>query len=112
MKTGKNQQVVLRLIDAVSDKDRERVLSFLSDDTVLHTAFNQKTVGRDAIWDLISDIHATADQIDWQVERLDEDEFGRVITRGSLRYRIAEQWVELPVNGSFEIKGSKISQWY
>jgi limonene-1,2-epoxide hydrolase len=111
MKTGKNQQVILRLIDAVSDNDKERILSFLSDDTVIYTSPDQSTVGQSAIWELISAVHADADKIDWQVDHLVEDESGRVSTRGCLRYCINGRWSELPVNGAFKIRGSKITQW-
>lgn len=112
MKSGKNQQVIMRLIDAVSDNDKERILSFLADNTEIHTSEEQTAVGQKAIWALVSDIHDEADQIDWQVDQLIEDKSGRVLTQGCLRYLVKGRWCEVPVNGAFEVKGNKIAHWY
>ena len=112
MKAGRNQQVVMRLIDAVSDNDKDRIQSFFSDDSIFHNLKGRKTVGQDAIWDVIAAVHHEAEQVDWQVDRLQEDEAGSVITEGRVRYLIAGEWREFEVNGAFEVRGSKISHWH
>ena len=111
MKEGKNRQVIMRLIDAVSDNDKERIQSFFANDTVFTNLLGSTAVGQEAIWDAISGVHNQAEQVDWQVDNLVEDETGSVLTEGRLRYLIEGQWHEFEVNGAFEVKGSKITQW-
>ncbi len=112
MKEGRNQQVVMRLIDAVSDNDKERIQSFFAEDTVFKTVKGSDVVGRDAIWDVLANEHNQAEQVDWQVDNLCEDETGRVLTEGRVRYLINGQWQEVEVTGAFEVKGSKIIHWH
>lgn len=112
MKAGKNQQVVMRFIDAVSDNDKERIQSFFADDSVFNLPSSEKTAGQQAISDLMVDMRGDAEQIDWQVDHLHEDQSGAVLTEGSVRYLLNGEWRKLEVNASFEVSGSKITQWH
>lgn len=112
MKPGKNQQVVMRLIDAVSDKDQDRIQSFLVDSNMQSGGSKEKKLEQKSTWELLFGAHKDVEEVDWQIEHLVEDESGKVITRGCLRYLVNGQWSEFPVNGAFEVKGSKIIQWY
>ena len=111
MKAGKNQQVVMRLVDAVSENDKDRIQSFLADDSVYYNLEGDKSVGRKAIWRLISSVHDQAKAVDWQLDELHEDEEGCVLTAGRVRYLIDNDWREYEVNGAFEVRGSKIAKW-
>ena len=112
MKAGRNQQVVMRFIDAVSDNDADRIQSFFSSDTVFHNMPGDLAVGQSAIWSAMAGIHNDAEQVDWQVSNLCEDDTGSVLTEGCLRYLINGQWQEYEVKGAFEVKGCKITQWH
>ena len=102
----------MRFIDAVSDNDFDRIQSFFSDDSVFSNMPGDKVVGQSAIWDVMATIHNDAEQVDWQVNNLSEDESGSVLTEGCLRYLINGKWQEYPIKGAFEVKGSKITQWH
>lgn len=112
MKAGKNQQVVLRLADAVSANDKDRIQSFFAEDSILRTFAGDQVSGKSAIWGVISDFHNQAEQVDWHIETLREDDTGKVLTEGQVRYLIDGQWHEFEVKGAFEVKGSKIAQWH
>ena len=111
MKAGKNQQVIRRLIEAVSDNDRERVLSFFSDDSKFRALDGCSAVGREAIWNSISASNQGAEKVDWQIDQFDEDEGGKVRTVGTVRYLKNGRWSEYPFCGAFEVRGSKVMQW-
>ena len=112
MKAGRNQQVVMRLIDAVSDNDKDRILSFFSDDSVYSDAKGTHIVGQEAMWNLIAGVEKNVEKVDWQLECMQETESGNVLTEGLVRHLIDGDWHEYPVKGSFEIRGSKITQWH
>lgn len=112
MKAGKNQRVVERYIDAVNDNNRDRIVSFFTEDSVFENMPEQALSGRDAIWEAMAPLHQSADRVDWQVDRLQELERGSVLTAGKLRYLLDGDWLEFDVNGLFEIKGSKIVHWH
>lgn len=110
MKAGRNQQVIMRLLDALCDKDKDRVQSFFSNHSRFQTLRGGSAVGQEAIWEAITAARSGADGFDWQIQ-LDEDEAGRVLTVGKVRYRKDGNWREYPVKGAFEVRGSKIMQW-
>ena len=112
MKTGKNLRVVERYIDAVKDNNRDRILSFFSEDSIFENMPEQVFIGRQAIWEAMETYHNNAERVDWLVKYLEEKESGDVLTRGCLRYFLGGQWVQFDVNGRFEIKGSKIVRWH
>ena len=110
MKPGHNQQVVLRLFDAIVANDRDRVLSFFSDESIVHNIPLEPVVGQEAIWALLGQVHERAEQIDWTVHQIAESETGRVLTERTIRYLI-DGWREVPVMGILDVKGCKITHW-
>lgn len=112
MKAGRNQQVVMRLIEAVSANDIERIQSFYCEDSVFSAMPGADAVGQKAIWDIIAMVHDNAESVDWQVDDLCESDTGSVLTEGRVRYLIDGDWHEYVVNGAFEVRGSKITQWH
>ncbi|ARN73744.1 nuclear transport factor 2 family protein [Oceanicoccus sagamiensis] len=112
MKAGRNQQVIRRLIDAVSDNDKDRILSFFSDDSVYHHPQGSKAIGQEAIWHIIAGVEDQVEQVDWQLDHLQETEAGSVLTEGRVRHLINGDWREFAVKGEFEIRGSKVTQWH
>lgn len=111
MKAGRNQQVIMRLLDALGDKDKDRVQSFFSERSTFHTLRGGAAIGQEQIWEAITAARSGADEFNWEIEQLDEDGDGSVVTVGKVRYLKNGNWREYPVNGRFEVKGSKILQW-
>ena len=101
----------MRLLDALSDNDKDRVQSFFSYQSRFHTLCGGAAVGQEAIWEAITAARSGADGYNWEIDRLDEDEEGRVLTVGKVRYRKDGNWREYRVRGAFEVRGSKIMQW-
>ncbi len=112
MKAGKNQQVILRLIEAIGDNDKERVQSFFCSHSHFQTLRGGAAVGQEAIWKAITAAGSGADRVDLQVDQLAEDAAGQVVTVGRVRYLKNGNWREYPVNGAFEVRGSKITRWH
>ncbi|MEE8057115.1 MAG: nuclear transport factor 2 family protein [Pseudomonadales bacterium] len=112
MKAGRNQQVIMRYIDAVNDNDKERIQSFFAEDSIFCNLPDEHAVGQEAIWGAISDIHNNAEQVDWQIDNLCEDESGSVLAEGRVRYLVNGEWRECELNGVFEVRGCKITQWH
>ncbi len=112
MKAGRNQQVVMRLIDAVSANDKDRILSFFSDNSVYHNPEGSDAIGQEAIWNIIAGVDKGVEEVDWQLDSLQETEAGSVLTEGRVRHLINGDWREFEVKGAFEIRGSKITQWH
>jgi limonene-1,2-epoxide hydrolase len=111
MKAGKNKQVIMNFINALTAGDSDRVQSFFSDTSTFRDDSGQILVGQQAIWDAIARAQEKAEQVDWQIDQLDENEQGSVKTAGRVRYLISDQWREIELNGAFEVNGSKITQW-
>ncbi len=111
MKVGKNRQVVLRLIDAASDNDKERILSFLADEMLL---MEQATAAESPVgfWSLLARVHSKADDVVWLVDTLYEQDCGSVETMGLLRYSVDGSWQEARVDGRFLVRGSNIHDWH
>ncbi|MGK0498740.1 MAG: limonene-1,2-epoxide hydrolase [Oceanicoccus sp.] len=112
MKVGKKEQVIMRLIDAVSDNDIDRIQSFFADDSVYKDPQGNKIIGRQAISDVFASMHVDAQKVEWLVDRIQEDEHGEVQTEGQLRYLICDQWREVNIKGAFQVRGSKVAQWH
>ena len=49
MKPGRNRQVVMRLFDALLDNDRDRTLSFFSDQSVFELSRDRQVSGQGAV---------------------------------------------------------------
>lgn len=111
MKEGKNLRVIMRLIDAVSDNDKERIQSFFGQDTVFNNLPGGTAVGQQAIWEVFARLHDDAQAVECQIDRLDENEAGQVMTTGQVRYLIDGQWRSFSIDGAFEVAGCKIAHW-
>lgn len=111
MKTSHNQQVVMRLFDAIMNNDRERVLSFFSDDSVLHNMPLEPAVGPEAIWAQLAQVQERAEEVDWTVHHIAVSDNGGVLTERTDRYLIDGRWREFKVMGTLEVSGCKIVHW-
>ena len=111
MKPGKKQQVVMSLISAVGDNNKERIQSFFAESSKVRKIDGSEIIGQEAIWAQMSEFHDQAEQVDWQVDKLQENDEGGVETEGRVRYLIGDQWEEFEMNGVFEVSGSKVTQW-
>ncbi len=110
MKPGKNRQVIMRLMDAISDNDGERVQSFFCPESHIESSRGRPIVGQREIWQAIVDVQSDAEAVDWEIDHLDEQD-DRVLTVGRVRCLKNGHWQERPIRGAFEVRGSKITRW-
>jgi len=106
-----NSQIVKDFIAAWNEKDIDKVMSFFTPDSVYHNMPLEPVSGTDAIRGVIDGFAGMASQIEWELHQIAENESGIVLTERTDKFLIGEKWVGLPVMGSFELQGGKISAW-
>jgi limonene-1,2-epoxide hydrolase len=52
-----------------------------------------------------------ATRVEWVLHQIAETAAGAVLTERTDRFEIGGRWVELPVMGSFELAGGRITAW-
>jgi limonene-1,2-epoxide hydrolase len=108
---SQNTDVVLEFIKAWNTRDLERILSFLAPDCVYHNIPTDPVTGTEAIRGVLQGLVGMAAEIEWIVHSVAESADGRVLTERNDRFRLGEKWIDLPVMGTFEVTGGKISAW-
>ncbi len=108
---SENTRIVKDFIAAWNANDVSRVLEFFDRDAVYHNIPVAPVQGIDAIRGVIEGFAGPATAIDWKLHRVAEAEDGVVLTERSDRFEIGGKWIELPVMGSFELRGGRITAW-
>ncbi len=108
---GKNSERVIEFVAAIGQNEKDRILSFFTENANYHNIPLDPVSGHEAIWKELALIHDQASEIDWQVHHIAESEDGMVLTERTDRYRIQGAWVAFPVMGIFEFESEKISGW-
>jgi limonene-1,2-epoxide hydrolase len=111
MSGKKSQQVVLRLFDAIMNNDRERILSFFTNESVFQCPSQSPAVGHAAIWSALSSTASQAEQAECRVCAVAERPDGRVQAERVQRYLVDGVWCEHKVTGVLAVNGCKITQW-
>jgi len=106
-----NSQIIRNFIAAWNKKDIDKVMGFFTDDCVYHNIPVAPVSGTKAIRGVIDGFSGMASQIEWELHQIAENEAGVVLTERVDKFLIGEKWVSLPVMGSFEFEGDKISAW-
>jgi limonene-1,2-epoxide hydrolase len=109
--TTDRETIVRDFIDSWSTRDLDRIMSFIADDCVYHNIPLDPVIGPEAIRKTCEGFAGMATEIEWVLHRIAESSDGCVLTERTDKFKIAEQWVALPVMGSFELSGDKISAW-
>lgn len=108
---SKNLEVVRSFIAAWSRNDLEEIMSFFAADCVYHNMPIEPARGLEATRAMIKGFSSMATKVEWVLHQIAESEAGVVLTERTDRFEIGGRWVELPVMGSFELRGGKISAW-
>lgn len=103
--------VVQQLIDAFNAADMERIMSHFADDAIYHNIPVAPVSGRAAIRAVVQRFMGMSSRVDWQVRNLAVTSTGVVLTERVDRFLIDGKWVELPVMGTFEVAGGKVTAW-
>lgn len=108
---GQNVQIVKDFIDAWSRNDVDELMSYFTPEAVYHNIPVDPVQGTEAIRQVIVGFAGGANAIEWITHAVAETEAGGVLTERTDRFEIGGKWIELPVMGSFELEGGKISAW-
>ena len=106
-----NIQTVKDFIEAWNQMDIDGVMSFFTPNCVYHNIPMPPVEGSEAIRGVIDGFSGMASQIEWELAAIAETADGRVLTERVDKFLIGEKWVALPVMGSFDFEGDKISAW-
>lgn len=106
-----HQALVREFIEAWGGRDLDRIMTFFSDDCVYHNIPVDPVTGPEAIRKVLEGFAGMASEIEWVLHRIAQCEDGSVLTERTDKFKIGDAWVALPVMGSFELRGGKISAW-
>lgn len=108
----KHQQVVMRLFDAITDNDRDRVLSFFTDQSIFQSPDAvEPAVGHTAIWSALSASGACGQAVEHKLCRVGVAPDGSVQAERIQRCLVDGEWCELHFTGVLAVEGCKITRW-
>lgn len=108
---GTATQRVVAMIEAWNRMDLDGIAESFASDAVYHNIPMEPVYGVDAIRESLSGFLAMASEIQWDILNIAEDDNGIVLTERVDRFKIGERWLEVPVMGTFEVSGDRISAW-
>ncbi len=104
------EQVVREFCDAWSTGDIDRIMRSFADDAVYHNIPMEPVVGTEAIRTFIEGFTAMVDRIEFEILHLAVN--GNVVLTERIDTFVRpEGSVGLPVMGTFELDGTKITAW-
>ena len=105
------EQVVDEFIRRVTARDVDGACEFLHPDVEYDNVPVGKNIGIDAVKSFLGPMVTGIDETEWVVHR--QTVTGNVVmNERSDRFRIGENWMELPVAGVFEVDaGGRITLW-
>ena len=106
-----NLSIVRSFVAAWSRNDLDEIMSFFAADCVYHNMPIEPARGIEATRVMIKGFSSMATKVEWVLHQIAESEAGVVLTERTDRFEIGGRWVELPVMGSFELRGGKITAW-
>jgi len=106
-----NSATVVDFINAWMARDVDKVMSFVAPDCFYHNIPMEPAVGTEAIRALVKSFVDMASEVDWKIHHIAESDAGVVLTERTDGFLIGENWVRLPVMGTFELEDGKITAW-
>ena len=108
---SQNTDLVRSFIDAWNRNDVEAVMSHFATDAVYHNIPIEPVSGLEEIRKTIDGFAGMSEAIRWELHGIAEGENGAVFTERTDNFKVAGNWVGVPVMGIFEFKAEKISAW-
>lgn len=103
-------ETVNAFIAALEANDLDTACAMVTDDCEYDNVPMIKVFGPDGIRGILGPMFANCSEIEWVVHR--EAASGSVVFNERLdRFKMPFGWVELPVNGVWEVRDGKISLW-
>jgi limonene-1,2-epoxide hydrolase len=103
-------ELVRRFCAVWADGDLDAIMAFFADDAVYHNIPVAPVRGRDAIRETIAGFTAGVDKLEFRVTNLAANG-DVVLTERVDVFVTGDRSIELPVMGTFEVAGGRITAW-
>jgi limonene-1,2-epoxide hydrolase len=101
---------VQRFIEAIERRDLDAALALVATDCAYDNVPVGPVEGPDGIRSILGPIIERSDEIAWPIVR--SAAAGDVVFNERIdRFRIGDQWIELPVTGVWEVRDGLITLW-
>jgi limonene-1,2-epoxide hydrolase len=107
---SRETETVRQMIEAFNQNDLERIMACFTPDCVYHNMPMAPVKGIDAIRNVLKGFLGMATEVKWTTHQIAQTG-NIVLTERTDGFLIGGRWVELPVMGSFELRGGKIAAW-
>jgi len=110
---SKNVELILTFCKAGQDRDVEKQMTFIDEDSSYHNMPDaEPVVGRAAIRALFTSYVTTTEASEIKVLAIAETSSGRVLNERVDRFRVkGGKWIDCPVMNAAEIENGKIKKW-
>lgn len=103
-------EIVNSFIRALEANDLDTACSLVADDCEYDNVPLVKVHGPDGVRGILAPMFADCTEIEWVIHR--EAMSGSTVFNERLdRFKMSHGWVELPVNGVWEVQDGKITLW-
>ena len=103
-------ETVRSFIAAIEARDLDRALALVADDIEYDNVPLGKVHGPDAVRAALGPFLAAASEVEWVVHR-QAAEGHLVFNERNDRFHLANGWIDLPVNGVWEVHDGRITLW-
>lgn len=104
------EALVDEFVRRICDLDLDGACELVTDDIEYDNVPLGKNVGPEGIKTVLAPLMAGVQEVEWIVHRqVARDNL--VMNERNDRFRVGDQWIDVPVTGVFEVTGGKISLW-
>jgi limonene-1,2-epoxide hydrolase len=109
---SKNVELILTFCKAGQDRDLEKQMSFIDEDSIYHNMPDEPIVGRAGIRALLGGYLNSSDGTEIRVLAISEARPGLVLTERVDRFRVkGGKWIDCPVMGAAEVRDGRLKHW-
>jgi len=109
---SKNVELILTFCKAGQDRDLEKQMSYIDEDSIYHNMPDAPIVGRTGIRALLGGYLTASDATEIRVLAISEAKPGLVLTERVDRFRIkGGKWIDCPVMGAAEVRDGRVKHW-
>ncbi len=107
----KNIDTVVAFCKAGQERDLERQMSFILEDSVYHNMPDEPIVGAAKIRELLAGYTGNSEDTEIIIHNITESASGTVMTERIDRFLTKGKWIVCPVMGAAVVENGKIREW-
>jgi limonene-1,2-epoxide hydrolase len=112
MPHSQNVELILTFCKAGQDRDLEKQMSYIDEDSIYHNMPDAPIVGRAGIRALLASYLNSSDATEIRVLNISEAKPGTVLTERVDRFRVkGGKWIDCPVMGAAEVRDGRLKHW-